>query len=67
MFERYICRVTGLPCCGCSAYCEHRKAKILSHYAQKKEVSESLMAELNRLTDKEWQMLNNMSNNFKLI
>ena len=23
--EGYICAVTGLPCCGCSACCEHRR------------------------------------------
>lgn len=25
MFEGYFCGVTGLPCCGCSFWCEHRK------------------------------------------
>ena len=25
--EEYICGITGLPCCGCSACCEHRKEK----------------------------------------
>ena len=24
MFDNYICKTTGLPCCGCSFYCEHR-------------------------------------------
>ena len=24
-FDKYICGVTGLPCCGCSLFCEHRK------------------------------------------
>ena len=26
-FDEYICGVTGLTCCGCSLYCEHRKGK----------------------------------------
>ena len=26
-FHDYICGVTGLTCCGCSLYCEHRKGK----------------------------------------
>lgn len=25
MFDEYVCAVTGLPCCGCSFFCEHRK------------------------------------------
>ncbi len=25
MFDGYFCGVTGLPCCGCSFFCEHRK------------------------------------------
>lgn len=25
MFDEYICGVTGLACCGCSFFCEHRK------------------------------------------
>lgn len=24
-FSKYICGVTGLTCCGCSLFCEHRK------------------------------------------
>ncbi len=28
MFENYICGTTGLVCCGCSFYCEHRKVSI---------------------------------------
>lgn len=27
MFEGYICKTTGLPCCGCSFYCEHRESR----------------------------------------
>ena len=27
MFDGYICGVTGLPCCGCSLFCQHRKEK----------------------------------------
>jgi len=27
-FYKYICGVTGLTCCGCSLFCEHRKEKI---------------------------------------
>lgn len=26
-FNNYICSVTGLTCCGCSLYCEHRREK----------------------------------------
>ncbi len=26
-FDKYICGVTGLTCCGCSLYCEHREEK----------------------------------------
>ena len=26
-FNDYICGVTGLTCCGCSLFCEHRKEK----------------------------------------
>ena len=28
-FDKYVCKVTGLPCCGCSLFCEHRKEKRL--------------------------------------
>ena len=28
-FDEYICGVTGLTCCGCSLFCEHRKEKML--------------------------------------
>lgn len=24
MFDGYVCAITGLPCCGCSLFCEHR-------------------------------------------
>lgn len=24
IFHDYVCKVTGLPCSGCSFYCEHR-------------------------------------------
>lgn len=27
-FDEYICGVTGLTCCGCSLFCEHRKEQI---------------------------------------
>ena len=23
-FSKYVCKVTGNPCCGCSLFCEHR-------------------------------------------
>lgn len=26
-FDKYICGVTGLTCCGCSLFCEHRREK----------------------------------------
>ncbi len=26
-FYKYICGVTGLTCCGCSLFCEHREEK----------------------------------------
>ena len=26
-FHDYVCGVTGLTCCGCSLFCEHRKEK----------------------------------------
>ena len=26
-FYKYICGVTGLTCCGCSLFCEHRREK----------------------------------------
>lgn len=26
-FHNYICGVTGLTCCGCSLFCEHRREK----------------------------------------
>ena len=26
-FDEYICGVTGLTCCGCSLFCEHRREK----------------------------------------
>ena len=26
-FDEYVCGVTGLTCCGCSLYCEHREDK----------------------------------------
>ena len=67
MFDNYICGITGLPCCGCSACCEHRKGINIKPLCTEKEVSESLMTELRSLTDEGWRMLNNMSNNFKLI
>lgn len=25
MFDGYFCGVTGLPCCGCSLFCQHRR------------------------------------------
>ena len=28
-FDKYICKVTGLTCCGCSLFCEHRQEKVL--------------------------------------
>ena len=27
-FDRYVCGVTGLTCCGCSLFCEHRREKV---------------------------------------
>lgn len=27
LFDEYVCGVTGLPCCGCSLFCQHRKGK----------------------------------------
>lgn len=27
MFDEYVCGVTGLPCCGCSLFCQNRKEK----------------------------------------
>ena len=27
VFDDYVCGVTGLPCCGCSLFCEHRRPK----------------------------------------
>ena len=27
-FYKYICGVTGLTCCGCSLFCEHRREMI---------------------------------------
>lgn len=27
-FNEYVCGVTGLTCCGCSLFCEHRKEQI---------------------------------------
>ena len=26
-FNKYICGVTKLECCGCSLFCEHRREK----------------------------------------
>ena len=26
-FYEYVCGVTGLTCCGCSLFCEHRREK----------------------------------------
>ena len=28
-FDKYICGITELTCCGCSLYCGHRKEKML--------------------------------------
>jgi hypothetical protein len=28
MFDKYVCGVNGLPCCGCSLFCQNRKEKV---------------------------------------
>lgn len=30
-FYKYICGVTGLPCCGCSLFCEHRRKELVKN------------------------------------
>lgn len=29
-FDEYICGVTGLTCCGCSLFCEHRRERMIN-------------------------------------
>lgn len=37
MFHDYICGVTGLTCCGCSFYCQHRKKRNVTDEIKKKQ------------------------------
>lgn len=30
-FDEYICGVTGLTCCGCSLFCEHRRKELVKN------------------------------------
>jgi len=30
-FTKFICGVTGMPCCGCSFFCQNRKERYDDH------------------------------------